>query len=47
MENLNIIIEKLISGQTVIIKDEATKKAVKEKLREIKNNCTVVLSQLK
>jgi hypothetical protein len=41
------IIKKLISGETVSIKDEQTKKEVQKRLREIKKNCTIVLSQLK
>jgi len=41
------IIKKLIGGETVSIKDEQTKKEVQKRLREIKKNCTIVLSQLK
>ncbi len=41
------IIKQLINGETVSIKDEAMRKAIQKKLRSIKNNCTLVLRQLK
>ena len=41
------IINALISGETVSIKDDNQAKEVQLKLREIKKNCTIVLSQLK
>ena len=40
------IIELLINGECVQVKDEQ-KKEVQKRLREIKKNCTVVLSQIK
>ncbi len=44
--NIEKIVQLLISGECVSVKDEH-KKEVQKRLREIKNNCTVVLSQLK
>lgn len=41
------IVQKLINGEVVFITDEAQRKEVQNRLREIKNNCTIVLSQLK
>ena len=40
-------VEILINGGTTTIPDEEVKTAVQKRLREIKNNCTTVLSQLK
>jgi hypothetical protein len=40
-------IQILINGGTLTIKDEAEKKKIQERLREIKQNCTIVLSQIK
>lgn len=40
------IVQKLINGDTVSIADEQ-RKEVQQRLREIKNNCTIVLKQLK
>jgi len=40
-------IEQLINGETVIINDETEKKEIQKRLREIKQNCTIVLSQIK
>ena len=40
-------IEKLINGETVVIKDDNEKKEIKKQLIEIKKNCTIVLSQIK
>ena len=40
------IIQKLINGDTAVVPDEL-KKEVQQRLREIKNNCTIVLKQLK
>jgi hypothetical protein len=44
---INQIVELLIKGNTVFIKDKETRKEVQKAIREIKNNCTIVLSQLK
>ena len=44
--NIDEIVNLLISGEVVTIKDEH-KTAVKKKLREIKKNCIIVLTQLK
>ena len=41
------IINKLINGEEVIIKDENQAKEIQTKLRKIKANCTEVLTQLK
>lgn len=41
------IINKLINGEIVQITDENQAKEIQKRLREIKNNCTIVLSQLK
>jgi hypothetical protein len=40
------IVERLINGQTVSILDTEQKKEVQKKLREIKKNCSICLSQL-
>lgn len=45
-DNIDEIVSLLISGEVVVVKDEY-KTAVQKKLREIKKNCTIVLSQLK
>ena len=44
--NIDEIVNLLISGEAVVVKNKY-KTAVKKKLREIKKNCTIVLSQLK
>ena len=44
--NIDEIVNLLISGEVVMVKDEH-KTAVQKRLREIKKNCTIVLSQLK
>lgn len=44
---VNDMVQELIIGNTVNIRDEDTKKEVQKRLREIKKNCTIVLSQLK
>lgn len=40
-------VQILINGGTTTITDEGTRKAVQKRLREIKKNCTEVLTQLK
>ena len=37
----------LTAGGTVFIKDDEDKKYIQKRLREIKNHCATVLSQLK
>ncbi len=44
--NIDEIINLLIRGEVVIVKDEHTKE-VQKRLREIKANCIIVLQQLK
>lgn len=44
---VNDMVQELIVGNSVFIKDEGTKKEVQKRLRKIKKNCTIVLSQLK
>jgi len=44
--NIDEILNLLITGKVVLIKDEH-KKEVQQRLREIKRNCTEVLTQLK
>lgn len=46
MKNVEQLVQQLINGETVYIKDEQ-KKEVQKRLREIKKNCTIVLSQFK
>lgn len=41
------IVNKLIHGETIFIKDDAQLKEVRDSIREIKKNCTIVLSQIK
>ena len=41
------IVDLLINGQTVSIIDDNQAKEVRKRLREIKKNCSVVLSQMK
>ena len=45
MNTENEIIEKLISGETVVVPDHM-RKSIQKRLREIKKNCIIVLSQL-
>ena len=45
--NLEEDILSLITGGTVFIKDDEDKKYIQKRLREIKNHCATVLSQLK
>jgi hypothetical protein len=45
--NLEQDILSLITGGTVFIKDDEDKKYIQKRLREIKNHCATVLSQLK
>jgi hypothetical protein len=40
-------VQILIKGDTVSITDKDVSKAVQKRLREIKKNCTTVLSQLR
>lgn len=40
------IIQQLINGNTAVVKDEH-KAEVQKRLREIKKNCTLVLSQMR
>jgi len=40
------VIKKLINGETVLVKEEQ-RIEVRNKLRSIKKNCTIVLSQIK
>jgi len=40
-------VKRLINGEDVNIPTDEVKIAVQKRLREIKNNCTVVLKQLK
>lgn len=42
----NEIIQILIDGETVVVPDNQ-KDEVRKRLREIKKNCTIVLSQFK
>ena len=42
-----VLIREIINGRIVHIKDEQQKKEIQKRLREIKNNCTSVLAQLK
>ena len=44
--NIEIIIRKLINGETVSVPFEL-RPEVQKRLREIKNHCTIVLSQIK
>lgn len=44
-ELINLTVKALIEGKTVIVKDEI-RKEVQQQLRDIKKNCTIVLSQL-
>lgn len=46
MKNKEIIL-KLIQGETVSITDNTTFCQVRQQLRDIKKNCTTVLSQMK
>jgi hypothetical protein len=39
-------VNELINGKTLSITDTNVRKAVQTKLRDIKKNCTIVLSQL-
>lgn len=41
------IVQKLINGGTVSIIDKQELRDVRSRLREIKKNCTIVLSQMK
>lgn len=43
---IEIIVRTLITGGTVSVPDEV-KKDVQKRLREIKKNCSIVLSQFK
>lgn len=45
--NINDTVKTLINGGTVWSIPDKDKKEVKRRLREIKKNCTEVLSQLK
>lgn len=40
------IVQQLINGECVVVKDEQLKE-VQQRLREIKKNCTIVLNQFK
>lgn len=40
------IIQELINGNTVVVRDEQ-RAEVQKRLREIKKNCTIVLSQMR
>lgn len=40
-------IQILITGGTIHIADEAEKKEIQKRLREIKKNCTICLGQIK
>ena len=44
--NIEEIVQLLINGELVVVKDEH-KKEVQRRLREIKKNCTIVLSDMK
>jgi hypothetical protein len=48
-ENLTTekIVQHLIKGDTISIIDSNQREKVRKQLREIKKNCTIVLSQLK
>lgn len=46
MKNIEEIVQLLINGKVVIVNDEQ-KKEVQKRLREIKNNCIICLSQFK
>jgi hypothetical protein len=46
MNSIETIIKELIKGNTIIVQDEQVKE-VQKQLREIKKNCTEVLTQLK
>ena len=41
------IIYKLINGETVSVLDDNQAREIQKRLREIKQNCIIVLSQLK
>lgn len=41
------VIQKLINGDTVYLKSTEERREIRNRLREIKKNCTIVLSQLK
>ena len=41
------IIHKLINGETVSVLDDNQAREIQKRLREIKQNCIIVLSQLK
>jgi len=41
------IIQKLINGETVFIQTNEHRKEIQARLREIKKNCTICLTQLK
>jgi uncharacterized protein YlzI (FlbEa/FlbD family) len=41
------IVQLLINGECVVITDDSQAKEVQKRLREIKKNCTEVLTQLK
>lgn len=40
------IINKLINGETVSVTDDNQAREIQKRLREIKQNCIIVLSQL-
>ena len=40
------IIHKLINGETVSVLDDNQAREIQKRLREIKQNCIIVLSQL-
>lgn len=44
---LENIVSALIRGETVSITNVSDKKYIQKRLREIKNNCVIVLSQIK
>jgi hypothetical protein len=46
-KTVNEIVQILIFGGTVSILDKEKHKRVQKKLREIKNNCGIVLSQMR
>ena len=46
INDIEKIVQLLIKGECVHVKDEQ-KKEVQKRLREIKKNCTIVLSQMK
>lgn len=45
--NIDTIVQKLINGETVVISNDEEAKIVQKRLRAIKQNCTIVLGQLK